>query len=212
MSKGLLLVLFDSTPARQDEFDDWYDLEHVPERLAVPGILNAKRWISEDNPKHAIAAYDLEAHAVMESPAYKAVAAGHFSPWTQRVTSIAKRVYRFEGSQVLPGDVVAPEDAPAMLAVTMNVDPAVEDEFNEWYKTEHLPQLAAVPGVITARRFKAAGQIIERGYAALYHMTSTDVANSEAWKKAADTPWTRKMRPHFRDLSVLRCNRYVRKA
>lgn len=212
MAKGLLLVLFDSTPARQDEFDDWYDLEHVPERLAVPGIINARRWISEDNPKHAVAAYDLEAHAVMESPAYKAVAEGNFSPWTRRVTSIAKRRLRFEGSQVLPGDLVAPDDAAALLVVSMDVAPEVEAEFNEWYNTEHLPQLASVPGVIAARRFQAAGRVIEKKYAALYHMTSTEVSRSDAWKKAANTTWTEKMRPHFRDLVMLRCNKYVRSA
>ncbi len=93
----------------------------------------------------------------------------------------------------------------------MNVDPAAEAEFNEWYNTEHLPQLAAVPGVLTARRFQAAGPDIEKKYLALYHLTSPDVSRSDAWAKAANTPWTERMRPHFRDPLVLRCQKYVRK-
>lgn len=32
MSRGLLLVGFDFAKAHTDEFHDWYDLEHVPER------------------------------------------------------------------------------------------------------------------------------------------------------------------------------------
>ena len=38
MAKGLLLVAFDFSTAHEDEFHDWYDLEHVPERQRVPGF------------------------------------------------------------------------------------------------------------------------------------------------------------------------------
>jgi hypothetical protein len=34
-------------------------------------------------------------------------------------------------------------------------DPAREDEFNEWYGRTHLPELLAVPGFVSARRYKA---------------------------------------------------------
>jgi hypothetical protein len=51
---------------------------------------------------------------------------------------------------------------------------------------------------------------VERKYLALYHLQAPDVATSDAWQKAAGTPWTAKMRPHFRDLMVVRCRRYVR--
>ena len=36
MAKGLLFAAFDYAPAKEDEFHDWYDLEHIPERLRVP--------------------------------------------------------------------------------------------------------------------------------------------------------------------------------
>jgi len=35
----------DFSACPEDEFHDWYDLEHVPERLRIPGFLNAERWI-----------------------------------------------------------------------------------------------------------------------------------------------------------------------
>ena len=73
MAKGLLFASFDHSPAQEDEFNDWYDLEHVPERLRVPGFLNAQRWVGDENPKIAVATYDLETHAVMSSPAYQAI-------------------------------------------------------------------------------------------------------------------------------------------
>jgi hypothetical protein len=211
MPKGLLFASFDYTPAREDEFHDWYDLEHVPERMRVPGFLNAQRWLGEDNPKFAVATYDLETHDVLNSPAYLAVGGDNGSVWTRRVTAIAKRLLRFEGTQIVPGDVTGPAEANGLLVASMNVDPAAEAEFNEWYNKEHLPQLAAVPGVLTARRFQAAGSDVQNKYLALYHLTSAEVSRSDAWSKAANTPWTAKMRPHFRDALVLRCKKYVRK-
>ena len=47
MAKGLLFASFDFSTAHEDEFHDWYDLEHIPERLRVPDFINAERWISE---------------------------------------------------------------------------------------------------------------------------------------------------------------------
>jgi hypothetical protein len=210
MPKGLLFASFDVSPAHEDEFHDWYDLEHIPERLRVPGFLNAERWIADDNPKIAVATYDLESPAVMESAPYCAIGYDNASVWTKRVTKIAKRILRFTGEQVRPGDLVAPSGAGALLVASMNVDPAAEAEFNEWYNSEHLPQLGAVPGVLAARRYRAEGRESERQYLALYHLRDVGVSRSESWAKAANTPWTERMRPHFRNALVLRCNRYVR--
>ena len=36
MANGLLFASFDYSGAHEDEFHDWYDLEHIPERLRVP--------------------------------------------------------------------------------------------------------------------------------------------------------------------------------
>lgn len=210
MAKGLLFASFDFSTAHADEFHDWYDLEHVPERLRVPGFINAERWIGDETPKIAIATYDMESHGVLYTPPYLAVGGANGSPWTKRVTAMAKRVLRFEGEQLVPGDTTAPAGAGGVLVASMNVDPAAEAEFNEWYNKEHLPQLASVPGVLCARRFRAGGEGVERKYLALYHLKDTAVSRSDAWQKAANTPWTEKMRPHFRDPLVLRCNRYVR--
>ena len=210
MAKGLLFASFDFSTAQADEFHDWYDTEHVPERLRVPGIINALRWIGADNPTFAVATYDLESLSVLQSPPYTAVGGANGSPWTKRVTNKATRIMRFTGDQRLPGDVISPPNAGGLLVASMNVDPAAEDEFNEWYNTEHLPFLAAVPGVITARRFQSADPTCERKYLALYNLESAAVAQSDAWRKAAGTPWTGRMRRYFRDLLTIRCEKYHR--
>ena len=67
MAKGILIAAMDFSAAPEDEFHDWYDLEHVPERLRVPGFLNADRWIGIDNPKISVATYDLDNVEVLHS-------------------------------------------------------------------------------------------------------------------------------------------------
>jgi hypothetical protein len=210
MAKGLLFMAFDFSGAHEDEFHDWYDREHVPERLGVPGFINAERWIDVQNPKIHVATYDLDHAGVLASPAYRAVGGENQTVWTKRVTAMCQRIMRYEGEQLLPGDLTAAQGAGALLVASMNVDPAAEAEFNEWYNTEHLPQLGAVPGVLAARRFRATDQGSERRYLALYHLRDTQVPASEAWAKAANTAWTERVRPHFRDLLVLVLKRYQR--
>lgn len=197
MAKGILLVGFDFTAAHEDEFHDWYDLEHVPERQRVPGFGLCERWISVANPKHAVATYDLESLSVLQSDAYKAIAHENLSVWSKRMTAICKRLIRFDGEQTLPGEADSPSGAGGLLVNAMNVDPDKEAEFNEWYDHEHIPALSAVPGVMAARRFKDLTGT--HRYLALYHLATPDVANSEAWKTGASSAWTEKLRPHFRD-------------
>jgi len=149
---------------------------------------------------------------VLASAPYLAVGGENQSVWTRRVTAMCGRIMRFEGEQLVPGDLTAAPGAGGLLVASMNIDPAVEDEFTAWYDTEHLPLLSAVPGVLSARRHRAADTASERRYLALYHLRDTSVSRSDAWAKAANTPWTERMRPYFRDMLVLRMHRYQREA
>jgi hypothetical protein len=208
MAKGILLVGFDFSTAHEDEFHDWYDLEHVPERQRVPGFGLCERWISATNPNQAVAAYDLESLSVLSSDAYKAIAGENLSVWSKRVGGMCKRLIRFDGEQTLPGNADSPPKAGGLLVNAMNVAPEYEPEFNEWYDHEHIPALAAVPGVLSARRFRDPKGT--HRYLALYHLATADIPNGDAWKKAAASTWTDKLRPHFRDHLRILCRRYVR--
>ena len=102
MSKGFLLVLMQPPPALEEEFNAWYDTEHIPERLAVPGFETALRYVCIDGAPRYLAMYDLAGPDVLNSPAYLKVGFGNASPWTKRVTSRV-RIYRSFGQQVYPG-------------------------------------------------------------------------------------------------------------
>lgn len=208
MAKGILIAAMDFSACPVDEFHDWYDLEHVPERLRIPGFLNAERWIDIKNPKVSVATYDLETVGVLQSPPYVAIAGANSSPWTKRTQRFRKSLMRYEGEQLFPGDEAAAPGAAAIPLIAMNVAPEAEAEFNEWYNTEHIPALGGVRGTLSARRYCGTGA--KQRYAALYHLASPDVVHSSEWGAAASAPWTERMRPHFTDHLRFEAVRYIR--
>src|SRR5258708_9450528 len=194
MVKGILIAAMNIAHAAEDEFHDWYDTEHLPERERVPGFLKCQRWIGAQDPKISVATYDLDTVGVLQSPGYTAIGGVNLSPWSKRVTGQVERLMRFEGDQILPGDQVPPDNAGGLLLNSMNVVPEHEAEFNEWYDKEHIPALAAVPGALCARRFRGSGG---RAYVALYHMDTPDVVESAEGKKARQSDWTSRLQPDF---------------
>ena len=97
MGRGLLAAAFDFSTAHTDEFHDWYDLEHFPEREAVPGFGACERWMGDEQPTLSVATYDLDSVDVLRSKAYASIAYGNLSVWSRRVTAMCKRLLRFRG-------------------------------------------------------------------------------------------------------------------
>ncbi len=210
MAMGLMAVAFNFKDAAEDEFHDWYDTEHIPERKRLDGFVTLQRWIGAEDPKVAVATYDLASPEVLQSPEYRAISGENLSPWSKRLISRCQRIVRFEGEQLLPGDAAAPAGAAARLLLGMDGSPEAEDEFNRWYNEEHLPALTAVPGVLCGRRFRGSGGPLK--YLAVYHLSSREVCAGESWKKAVETAWTRRMHAHVRDRLRVMCKAYQRKA
>ena len=209
---GFLGGGFDFSLAAEDEFNDWYDTEHIPERLRISGFINAVRWLGADNPKISLAIYDLESLAVLDKPEYRKVSPASFSPWSKRIlVGQCMRLCRFTCEQIVPGDRIAPQEAGGLLVSAMNVAPEAEAEFNQWYDTEHLPNLAALPGVLCARRFRSVGGGMHK-YVAVYHLVSPDTCETDDWRRASQTPWTDKIGKHLSDRLRLRLRRYVRQS
>jgi len=207
---GLLIAGFDYANAAADEFHDWYDTEHVPERLAMRGFLNAERWLDVENPKIALATYDLESSAVLDDPVYVAAKGPKKSPWSQRMGRIAHLFCRIVADQLGTGNAVAPQGAGALLMFAMNVAPEAEADFNAWYDQEHLPMLASLPGVLRARRFRAS--VGDRRYVALYHLSAPEVTATDGWKASRHTDWAKRIGPSTRDHQRILLRRYERES
>jgi hypothetical protein len=93
----------------EDEFNDWYDLEHTPDRASIPGFESARRFVCVSGWPKYVSFYDLETAQVLESEAYRVVAWERFSPWTKRVMARVRGQYRASGDQVYPGNAITGE-------------------------------------------------------------------------------------------------------
>src|SRR5690349_19897491 len=143
---GLLLSCFDYSPVAEDEFHDWYDTEHIPERERVEGFLQCQRWIAVDRPKASIATYDLRAFDVLRNPAYLAIGYENNSPWTRRVGWRCVKLLRSEAEQIVPGDALPPKGSGALLVWAFNMEGVSDDALSDWYAGAYLPRVRECEG------------------------------------------------------------------
>ncbi len=208
MGKGLLVAGFNYSGVDAGEFNDWYDTEHLPERQRCAGFINCVRWQSVDDPKVAVATYDLASHAVLHSAPYQAIGRANMSPWSKRMTSKAQRLVRIEGEQLVPGDQIMRDTTRYLMINANQIPPDALEEAKRWYREEHIPRLGAVPGCVAARHFFShAGTHNSIG---IYELERPEICASPAWKEAAVTPWTIRMRPSLTNQFRVVLQRYQR--
>ena len=83
-----------------------------------------------------------------------------------------------------------------------DIDPQHEAEFNDWYNTEHIAELLAVPGILAAARYEAT-----KGgpkYLAVYELESADIVKTPAFTGRQRTPWGERMAPSVIGSNVTR--------
>jgi hypothetical protein len=73
---GLLAIWNDCTPGREAAYEDWYQGEHLIERLGVPGFRIGRRYEAVAGAQAArryFTAYEVDGPEVLVSPAYRAL-------------------------------------------------------------------------------------------------------------------------------------------
>lgn len=81
---ALLVVGLDPQPGYEDEYNDWYNEEHIPWLLPVPGVLRARRFrsIEGEREPHYVAIYELSAPEIRHSGAFERAID---TPWSTRM-------------------------------------------------------------------------------------------------------------------------------
>lgn len=70
-SPGELLVWTDIDPAHEADFNEWYDREHMGERIAIPGFSFARRFLRIGPGRKYLALYRTDSLAVFDSAPYR---------------------------------------------------------------------------------------------------------------------------------------------
>ena len=67
----MLLTSMDIDPSHEAEFNRWYDREHLEERVAIDGFLEARRYIAHAASPKYLSLYSTETFEVLDGAAYR---------------------------------------------------------------------------------------------------------------------------------------------
>jgi hypothetical protein len=91
--KGMLLTSMDIDPADEPEFNRWYDREHLEERVAIDGFLEARRYVAHAASPKYLSLYSTETFEVLDSPAYRKALANQ-TEWSRKNISRFRNMIR----------------------------------------------------------------------------------------------------------------------
>jgi hypothetical protein len=91
--KGMLLTSMNIDPSDEADFNRWYDREHLEERVAIDGFLEARRYVAHRGSPKYLCLYSTATFDVLDSPAYRAKLANP-TDWSKRTMARFKNMIR----------------------------------------------------------------------------------------------------------------------
>ncbi|NMP22748.1 DUF4286 family protein [Sulfobacillus harzensis] len=188
-------VLFSEMEPQKEweaDFNEWYNTEHVPLRMALPGFSRANRYRSTTDERHYLAVYEMAGADVLASDAYRAIKENpsERTRWMlANVGGFTRYTYQHLGITTRP-DQSRIWEAPYLYAVRFDVPPERAPEFDAWYERDHIPTLLQEPGWLGCRRYSIVdGTPKLMSHLALHYINDPDVLNSAARSIARRSPW-----------------------
>lgn len=202
---GVLIETLTPPDGVGDEWVDWYDRHRLAPRAQVPGVIAARRGTALIGSVPHVVVYDLADFLAPLSPAWQVVDRNADPPPEDAAAAIATiegTLYR----QVLSlhdGGYV-PEPTPVLHTAVFEVPSRDQDEFNEWYNTEHVEFIQnAVDGYLNCRRFQ--GVEDSNKFVALYDVEALEYSEAKDVHPQNHTPWAIRVRaklPTFRERRI----------
>lgn len=175
-----------------DEYHDWYNDEHGPNRTRLSWIRSGLRLRADDGrqPEY-LATYDVGNLDNLNLDEYTTLLVNR-SEREKKVMSelerMDKRLYRLVSER---GEAPDPP-AKVVMYISLSFKPEDVDEVNRWYEEEDIPLLSKVPGWRRTRRYcliepSASGDLVE--LLAVHEYDSKDGFDSPEAKTAGSTSW-----------------------
>lgn len=146
LGKGMLLTLTDVSARDERDYNEWYNREHIDDRVNLPGFHRGRRYAAVNGAPKYLAVYECDTVAILGTPNYLQTL-DHQTPWSQRVmarfTYFTRLTLRIQVDQT--------HGAGAALATVRFVpDPHRRKALVQWLSEQALPKLIARPGVLGA--------------------------------------------------------------
>jgi hypothetical protein len=144
---GILIVWTDVPIAIEADFNDWYNREHLPDRiLRMPGFLRGRRFVARSGTPKFLTLYDLQNTAVMLSAAHTALR-------KQRTARDRKFVPQFRNTIKGICDVVCRAgsgEGDGLVLLPVIADAEQGPRFKNSLCGHLLPELAAASAIASA--------------------------------------------------------------
>jgi hypothetical protein len=151
MPNGILAVWSDVDAVAEDDYNAWYDREHLFERLEVPGFHRGRHYVTVSGSPRYFTYFIIDNAAVVASQAYLAQA-NHPSPWTQRILPHFRNTNRTACHVVRR---LGRGYGAASLTIRLAAVAGRQDELIGWLSDTQLPALVKQPGLIGAQLWRA---------------------------------------------------------
>ena len=152
--KGMLLTSMDIDPSDEADFNRWYDREHLEERVAIDGFLEARRYVAHQGRPKYLCLYSTATFDVLDSPAYRAALANP-TDWSTRdhgeipqddsrgrARHDQPRAGSRGGARHHPPSPPAGGEDALRAALRENLDPAASDRIISMHLIESDPALS----------------------------------------------------------------------
>lgn len=206
LKKGniIRIVKVNVDPQKENDFIRWYCAEHENLLLKVPGVIwTYKAKNHGDKSQKYFFLYVHENMAVQKSEQYKAASR---TDWAKEIRPYLKDFKAANYEVIISGLLLTKiDDDDIVRTVEVDVASEKDENFNQWYNTEHLPLLGKVPGVSSIWRAVNLGDKGQH-YLTVYFQDDIKVQKREDYKAASKTEWLKSLMPHLKNYSG---NNYV---
>ncbi len=146
--KGMLVTFTEVAGEHEEEFNEWYNREHVDERVFMPGFKRARRYLAADDRAKVkyFATYETDTVRDLCAPEYMKLL-GDQSPWSKKVMALFTHFDRLTVECTV--DLTHGFTGAAGLARFYPAD-AQKAELRKVLAEKVLPEVIKRPGVLGA--------------------------------------------------------------
>ena len=96
---GMVVIWNDIKEEMRDEFVQWHSIEHLPERVSIPGFISGQRWYGEHASPQYLTTYVTQNTGVLTSDAY-IQRLNDPTPWTLKTVAAFRHTCRAAGEVI----------------------------------------------------------------------------------------------------------------
>lgn len=192
------LVENNADPAREAQFNDWYDNLHLPDALCTPGFARARRYERRefrDGRAQYLAVYEIDSLDIDETMRVRRavreeeVKKGRASTSFPNLSFSLWRDVLWRQVSERRAAANAAGGGKWLSLVESNCDPERDAEFNDWCEQVQVPAALGIPGYVAARRLCIREFRDGRGkYMTMYEIETDNIVETMRARGAAPAP------------------------